>query len=63
MLNEERGYFRFLVENEIATERELQLIIDIYGWGEDVFESVLYARTGLRTAEDYNQEHGGEKLW
>ena len=63
MTDNEYGYYKFLIDNKIATEKELQLIIDIFGWDDYTFESVLYARTGLRTAEDYNKENGGETLW
>lgn len=40
-----------LVEHNIATDNELQLITDINGYSIDTLNSVLYARTGYRDWE------------
>ena len=39
----------FMLENEIATESELQLVTNINGWSMETMESVLYAQTAHRS--------------
>ena len=41
----------YLLENEIATEKELCLITSINGFNEDTLNDVLYCRTGYRSLE------------
>lgn len=41
--------FEFLVEGDIATEAEVQLVTCINGWNEATMEDILYARTGYRS--------------
>lgn len=42
-----------IVEYAIATEEELQLVTAINGYTEEALNSVIYARTGYRTFEQY----------
>lgn len=42
----------FIIDNNIATESELQLVTSINGWSEETMNDVIYAKTGLR---DYEQ--------
>ena len=42
----------FIIDNNIATESELQLVTSINGWTEETMNDVSYAKKGLR---DYEQ--------
>lgn len=42
----------FIIDNNIATESELQLVTSINGWSEETMNDVIYAKKGLR---DYEQ--------
>ena len=46
----------FIVDNNIATESELQLVTDINGWNEETMADIIYARTGLRSYEQCKDE-------
>lgn len=52
MVNIEELY-RYIIDNNIATEEELNLIIDIFGYNEEVLNNVLYAKTGYRDIEQH----------
>ena len=43
--------YDFIVENNIATEDEINLVTDINGWGKDQLNDIIYARTGYHDAE------------
>lgn len=43
----------FLLDVEIATEKELQLVTAINGYNVETLEAVLYARTGYRDFDQY----------
>jgi len=43
----------WLIENGVATYQELQLITDINGYKMQTLNDVLYARTGYRDREQY----------
>ena len=45
----------YLVENEIATEEELNLVTCINGYNETSLNDVLYARTAYRDIEQYQE--------
>jgi len=36
----------YLIENGIATEKEIQLVTCINGWKEETLDDILYVRTG-----------------
>ena len=42
----------FIIDNNIATESELQLVTSINSWSEETMNDVIYAKKGLR---DYEQ--------
>ena len=46
----------FIVDNNIATESELQLVTDINGFNEKTMTDIIYARTGLRSYEQCKDE-------
>ena len=46
-------YFDNLVEYQIATEEEIKLVTMINGWNEESFDSILYARTGYNSWDQY----------
>lgn len=49
----EQDFYDFLVEYGIATEDELDLVANCYGFTIDTFERVLYCREGYETMEQY----------
>lgn len=48
-------YFDLLVEYGIATEDEIQLVIAINGYTGKTLNDILYARTGYRSWEQYEE--------
>ena len=44
--------FDKLIELDIATENEVDLVCQINGWTIDTLNDILYARTGYRDIED-----------
>lgn len=48
--------FEFLVEGDIATEEEVQLVAYINGWNEATMEDILYVRTGYRSFKQMLEE-------
>lgn len=45
-----------LVDEDIATDRELELVTDIVGYTKEAMYDVLYARTGYRNFEQMEDE-------
>ena len=45
-----------LVDEDIATSRELELVTDIVGYTKEAMYDVLYARTGYRNFEQMDSE-------
>lgn len=45
-----------IVEYGIATEAEINLVTDINGWNEEAMNDIIYARTGYRSIEQYEEE-------
>ncbi len=53
------GAWDYIIEYGIATQEELQLITHINGYSIETLDSVIYARTGFNTVEQfYNEEQG-----
>ena len=46
----------FIIDNNIATESELQLVTSINGWTEETMNDVIYAKKGLRDYEQCTSE-------
>ena len=44
--------WEYLEGNGIATDAELQLVTNGWGYSEETLETVLYVRTGERTFEE-----------
>lgn len=44
-----------LIEYGIATEEELQLVTTVCGYREEILNDVIYARTGYRSIEQYEE--------
>lgn len=42
----ENAWYNFITENNIATEKEVNLVTDISGYSESTFLAIVYARTG-----------------
>ena len=40
--------FDFIVEWNIATEEEIQLVTKINGWNEESLNDIIYVKTGYR---------------
>ena len=45
----------YLLDSEIATEKELSLVTSINGFSLETFESILYSRTGYRSLEQIKE--------
>lgn len=43
----------FLIDNCIATEDEITLVMNVAGRSEEVINSIIYARTGYHDIEQY----------
>jgi hypothetical protein len=54
------GLYDILIEYEIATEKELELVCSINGNNMDTLLSVLYVRAGLRSIEQLFSEIADE---
>lgn len=52
MINLEETWDK-IIELEIATESELQLVTSLNGYSIETLNSVVYARTAYRTLNDY----------
>lgn len=48
--------WNYLIDNEIATEDELQLVTDVAGYSIITLEAVIYARTGYNDLEQLMEE-------
>ena len=47
-----------IVEYGIATEQEIDLVTDICGYNEKVLNDIIFARTGYRDIEQYEESEG-----
>ena len=47
----ENKIWDYLIEYEIATEEELQLVTDVAGYSVRTMEAIIYARTGYHDLE------------
>lgn len=59
MLNENQRIeqiWNYLVENEVATDDELQLITQINGYTEETLNQVIYARTAYHDLEQLRED-------
>lgn len=43
--------YDFIVDNELATENEIQLVTNINGWNEDALNDIVWARTEYHDAK------------
>ena len=48
--------WEFIIDNNIATESELQLVTSINGWTEETMNDVIYVKKGLRNYEQCTSE-------
>lgn len=46
----------FIVDNNIATEDEIRLVVDINGLNEETMTDIIYTKTGLRSYEQCKDE-------
>ena len=47
--------FDFIVEWNIATEDEIQLVTKINGWNEESLNDIIYVKTGYRNMEQMKE--------
>ena len=47
-MNKLNKIYDFLIEWNIATESEIQLVTKINGWNEESFNDIIYVKTGYR---------------
>lgn len=50
----------YLINNNIATDEEINLVININGYSIETFESILYVREGYRAFYQLGNWMGGE---
>ena len=58
LTNDDKQYnelWDLIIDNNIATEDELNLISYINGWNIETLNDVLYVRTGYRDARQYKE--------
>lgn len=48
--------WNYLVENEIATEEELQLVTSVAGYTDEVMNAIIYARTSYNNLGQLMEE-------
>lgn len=56
MRNELDVMWDYLIDYDIATEQELQLLTSINGYNADTLSDVLYVRTGYRSIEQLEDD-------
>lgn len=44
-----------IIEDGIATESEIDLVTDIIGYSMEILNQIIYARTGYRDIEQYEE--------
>lgn len=57
-MNELNKIWEYITENDIATEEELQLVTNINGYNAEALNSVIYARTGYHSVDQYEECEG-----
>ncbi|HZK32868.1 MAG TPA: hypothetical protein VFC60_00050 [Tissierellaceae bacterium] len=48
--------WEYIIDNNIATEEELQLVTDINGYNKETLNDVIYSRTGYRSIKQLEEE-------
>mgnify|MGYP003119727137 FL=1 len=61
MNKKEQELWDFLVDYELATEKEIGLVCSINGHNLDSLESILYSRTGYRDLEQIKEMEGEDE--
>ena len=59
-MERENEIYNFIVEYEIATEQEVNLVTDICGYNEEALNDIIYARSGYHDMEQYCECEGIE---
>lgn len=54
-MNKFDKFYDYLVDHEVATEDEIRLVCNINGHSVESLESILYARLGLRSLEQWQE--------
>jgi len=54
-MNKFDEFYDYLVDYEVATENEIRLVCCINGNSVDTLNSILYARLGLRSLEQWQE--------
>ena len=49
----ENNIYNFIVELEIATEQEIDLVTSIVGYNVETLNDIIYARSGYHDMEQY----------
>lgn len=63
MTREEMDAYDFIVENEIATSEEINLVRNLLdGSWLDILNNVLYVRTGYRTIEQMIESENDDEI-
>lgn len=54
-------YWDFLIEHEVATEQELQLVTSLMGYKYETLDDILYCRTGYRDKAEFERQFYNQK--
>lgn len=55
MIDERELIWNTIIQYDIATENEIQLVTDINGYTVETLNNIIYARTGLRNIEQVKE--------
>jgi len=55
-MNNLNKIYDLLIELEVATENEIQLVTNINGWNKESFNDIIYVKTGYNNIEQLIEE-------
>jgi hypothetical protein len=48
----------YLIDSGLATDEEIDLVVNINGYNLETLESILYVRSGYRSLDQIDKENG-----
>jgi len=48
----------YLIDSGLATDQEIDLVVNINGYNLETLESILYVRSGYRSLDQIDEENG-----
>ena len=59
MRTDKKLIYDYLIDNEIATEKEINLVTCINGYNVEALNNIIYARTGYHDLKQHLECEGG----